>query len=297
VPALNAWIQDGPTPVQLTSPTGSPGGLTYGPAPMQTVGGVTYGPGPPGTYFPPGEIGPAILRPDGTVFATGSAAGGSAHTAIYRPGANPNVAGTWTRGPDFPGNDDSGDASAALLPSGNVLVAGVSGALYEFDGTTFVNTIAAPANSGGGVPIFLLPLPSGQMLVLTPSLNVLARLYNPLGTPLGAWAPTITTAPTNVVRGQTYQLTGTQLNGLSEAANVGDELSSATNYPLVRLTNNASGHVFYARTHGHSMMGVATGNLPVTTNFDVPANAEIGAATLVVVANGIASLPLAVTIG
>jgi hypothetical protein len=297
VPSLNAWIQDGPTPVTLTSPTGSPGGLTYGPAPVQTVGGVTYGPGPTGTYFPPGEIGPAILRPDGTVFATGSNSGGqAAHTAIYRPGASPTAPGTWTRGPDFPAADDGDDASAALLPSGNVLVAGVSGALYEFDGTSFVRTFAGPANAGGGVPIFLLPLPSGQVLVLTPSLNVFARLYNPLGSPLGNWAPTITMAPTSVTRGQTYQLTGTQLNGLSEAANVGDELTSATNYPLVRLTNNASGHVFYARTHGHSSMGVATGSLPVTTNFDVPAAAETGAATLVVVANGIASLPLAVSV-
>ena len=101
VPSLNAWVQDGSTPVTLTSPTGSPGGLTYGPAPQQTVGGVTYGPGPTGTYFPPGEIGPAILRPDGTVFATGSASNGqTAHTAIYHPGATANVAGSWTAGPD-----------------------------------------------------------------------------------------------------------------------------------------------------------------------------------------------------
>jgi hypothetical protein len=298
VPALNAWIQDGPTPVGLTSPSGAPGGLTYGPAPVQTVGGVTYGPGPTGTYFPPGEIGPAILRPDGSVFVTGASVGGhAAHTAIYRPGATPNVAGSWTIGPDFPGADDGDDTSAALLPSGNVLVSGASGALYEYDGTNFRTTIAAPANSNGGVPIFLLPLPSGQVLVLTPSLNVLARLYNPLGSPLGNWAPTIISAPTAVTRGQTYQLTGTQLNGLSEAASVGDELSSATNYPLVRITNSATGHVVYARTHGHSSMGVATGALPVTTNFDVPAGTETGASTLVVVANGIPSTAVTITVG
>lgn len=298
VPALNAWIQDGPTPVGLTSPSGAPAGLTYGPAPVQTVGGVTYGPGPAGTYFPPGEIGPAILRPDGSVFVTGaSVAGRAAHTAIYRPGATPNVAGSWTTGPDYPGTDDGDDTSAVLLTSGNVLVAGASGALYEYDGTSFRTMFAAPANSNGGVPIFLLPLPSGQVLVLTPSLNILARLYNPLGSPLGSWAPTITSAPTNVIRGQTYQLTGTQLNGLSEAASVGDELSSATNYPLVRITNSATGHVVYARTHDHSSMGVATGALPVTTSFDVPAGAETGASTLVVVANGIPSTAVTITVG
>jgi hypothetical protein len=91
-------------------------------------------------------------------------------------------------------------------------------------------------------------------------------------------------------------LTGTQLNGLSEAAAYGDELSAATNYPLVRLTNTASGHVVYARTHDHSMMGVATGAMPVTTHFDVPAAADSGATSLVVIANGIASTPVTVTI-
>jgi hypothetical protein len=298
IPASAAWVQDGPTPVGLTSPTGSPGGLTFGPAPVQTVGGVTYGPGPTGIYFPPGEIGPAILRPDGSVFATGSAAPGQvAHTAVYRPGASPAQAGMWTAGPDFPAGDDAGDSSAALLVNGDVLVAGESGALYEFDGTALRRTAAGPANAGGNaVPLFLLPLPSGEVLVLSPTLNVQARLYVPLGSPSPAWAPTIITAPATLTRGHSFALTGTQLNGLSEAAAYGDELSAATNYPLVRLTNNASGHVFYARTHDHSAMGVATGAMPVSTSFDVPAGAETGAATLVVVANGIASAPVAVAI-
>jgi hypothetical protein len=298
IPASNAWIQDGPTPASLTSPTGSPGGLTYGPAPVQVVGGVTYGPGPAGTYFPPGEIGPAILRPDGSVFATGaSAAGHTAHTAVYRPGATAAQPGSWTAGPDFPNTDDADDSSAALLVNGNVLVAGESGSIYEFDGTSLTRTVAPPANAGGSVvPAFLLPLPSGEVLVLTPSLNVRARLYVPLGSPQAAWAPTISSVPATLTRGATFTLTGTQLNGLSEAAAYGDELSAATNYPLVRITNNATGHVVYARTHDHSRMGVATGATPVSTRFDVPAGTEIGASTLVVIANGIASAPAAVAV-
>jgi hypothetical protein len=283
--------------VSLTSPTGSPGGLTYGPAPVQVVGGVTYGPGPTGTYFPPGEIGPAILRPDGTVFATGaSIAGQTAHTAIYHPGPTPAQAGSWTAGPNFPGVDDADDSSAALLVSGNVLVSGASGALYEYDGTTLSTTFLAPAGGNAG-SAFLLPLPNGQVLVLTPGLTVRAEIYKPIGSAQAAWAPTIAAVPTALVRGQTYTLTGTQLNGLSEAANVGDELTAATNYPLVRLTNAASGHVFYARTHDHSSMGVATGAAAVSTRFDVPAGTETGPASLVVVANGIASAPVSVTVG
>ena len=76
----------------------------------------------------------------------------------------------------------------------------------------------------------------------------------------------------------------------------GDEFQNATNYPLVRITNNASGHVFYARTHGHSSMGVATGSLVVSTNFDVPASMDKGPSTLQVVANGIASVAVKVTV-
>jgi hypothetical protein len=292
VPGSSTWVPDGATPVNLAELTGTP--ITYGPAPVQTVGGVTYGPGPAGTYIAPGEIGPSILRPDGTVFWAGAAASGQiAHTAIYHPGASPIVAGSWTAGPNFPAGDNAGDASAALLVNGNVLVAGDSDALYEFNGTTLATTVTAPATPSG---TFLLPLPSGQVLVLTPGAGIRARLYTPVGSPQAGWAPTIATAPAAVTRGQSYVLTGTQLNGLSQAAAYGDEFDSPTNYPLVRIRNLATGHIVYARTHDHSTMGVATGGALVTTHFDVPAGAETGASELVVVANGIASAPVAVTV-
>jgi hypothetical protein len=63
-----------------------------------------------------------------------------------------------------------------------------------------------------------------------------------------------------------------------------------------RITNKASHHVFYAKTHDHSTMGVATGTATVFTNFDVPAGAEAGASTLEVVANGIPSKKVSVTV-
>ncbi|MDR3747811.1 MAG: hypothetical protein P4M04_06630 [Acidobacteriota bacterium] len=63
----------------------------------------------------------------------------------------------------------------------------------------------------------------------------------------------------------------------------------------MRITNNATGHVFYARTQDHTSMGVAQ-NIPVTTHFDVPACMETGPSRLQVVANGIPSLPVNVTI-
>ncbi len=232
-------------------------------------------------YPPPGEVGPAILRPDGTVFATGSTPQGSsvAHTSVYSP-----VTKSWTPGPDFPAGDEAGDSFAALLPSGHVLVLGVSGRLYEYDGT---NLIAGPFASGS-----LMMLPNGQVIIAGSTVQV----YNPTGTYDPSWAPTITTFPSSVTHGMTYQISGTQFNGLSQAASFGDEFETATNYPLVRITNKSTGHVFYAKTHDHSTMGVATGSTIVSTNFDVPSGIETGASTLVVVANGIPSTAVNITI-
>ena len=163
--AAGQWFSDGMTPNALTSPTGYPAGLTYGPAPASIVGGVHYGPGATGTYFPPGEIGPALLLPDGSVFVTGAAVGGAAaHTALYTPGLTSAAPGTFASGPDFAPGDDAEDASAALLPSGHVLIATSSGRFYEYDGTTLSAT-AALSNNGGRTEYFILPLPNGQALV------------------------------------------------------------------------------------------------------------------------------------
>ena len=292
-PIAAQWYSDGNTPMGLTSPTSAPGGVTYGPAPLEVVGGVTYGPGPTGTYFPPGEIGPALLLPDGRVFATGAAAasGAVAHTALYTPSATPGGAGSFSAGPDFANGDDADDSSGALLTSGHVLIAAASGRFYEFDGAA-MPVSGTLTNDGGNTLYFLLPLPSGQVLVT----GGVTQIYAGAGSADSAWAPTITAAPAIVTRGSSYLISGTQFNGLSQAAAVGDELNAATNYPLVRITNATSGHVIYARTHGHSSMGVATGSTIVSTHFDVPAGAESGPSSLVVVANGIASAPASVTV-
>ena len=290
-PVTAQWYSDGSTPVDLTSPSSAPSGWTYGPAPVQVVGGINYGPGPAGIYFPPGEVGPALLLPDGTVFATGAADGTIAHTLIYRPGISPMDPGTFSAGPDFGAGDDADDASAALLPSGHVLIATPSGRFYEYDGAALTVTGALPTY-GGTTQYFVLPLPNGQALVT----GGVTQVYAGNGSADPAWAPTITVAPTALTRGSTYAISGTQFNGLSQAAAVGDELSAATNYPLVRITNAASGHVVYARTHDHSTMGVATGSTLVSTRFDVPELTEPGASSLVVVANGIASAPVNVSV-
>jgi hypothetical protein len=123
-----------------------------------------------------------------------------------------------------------------------------------------------------------------------------SKVYTSTGAYQASWAPAITKAPTTLVRGSTHKISGTQFNRLSQAAAFGDEYETATNYPLLRITNQATGHVFYAKTHTHSSMAVATGTKTVSTKFDVPAGMETGASSLAVVANGIPSQAVHVTV-
>ena len=96
--------------------------------------------------------------------------------------------------------------------------------------------------------------------------------------------------------GNTYPISGKLFNGFSEGASYGDDAQMSTNYPLVRITNHGTGHVFYAHTHDHSRMGVEPvgSNEIVTTQFDAPAGMESGVSDLVVVTNGIASEPVVI---
>ncbi|MGH6890092.1 MAG: hypothetical protein ACREHF_13010 [Rhizomicrobium sp.] len=266
------WVRQGSTVADLWGPQNCCGCIPYGDRGR--------------CYQPPGEIGPAILRPDGSVFATGALDTVPAHTAIWHKPGPLHPGGNWTAGPDFPNGDQAGDTYAVLLPDGNVLIEGDSGTLYEFDGNKL--TVENVGTVASYTPLVVLP--TGQVLVGG------FEVYNPAGTYQSAWQPTITSFPSTVTRGSSYKISGTQFNGLSQAAAFGDEGQLATNYPLVRITNNASGHVFYARTHDHSTMGVATGSKKVSTHFDVPTGMETGASTLEVVANGIPSPSVSVTV-
>ncbi|HEY1768754.1 MAG TPA: hypothetical protein VGG02_00685 [Chthoniobacterales bacterium] len=241
------------------------------------------------------EIGPQMQRPDGTVVAFGA----QPHSAIYTPST-----GTWAAGPNFPGSNDMADAPDSLIPDGNVLCytsPGVfqgSGSFYIFDGTTFA---AAPATArSGSLQSWqgrMLLLPTGEILWVNADGGTTdAELFTSPGKVSQAWAPKIKKVPKTLVRGSTVKISGAQFNGLSMGSDYGDDATMATNYPIVRLTNKATKHVFYARTHDHSTMGISTGSAIVSTMVDIPANAETGASTIQVVANGIASKPKAVTV-
>ena len=59
----------------------------------------------------------------------------------------------------------------------------------------------------------------------------------------------------NLFLGQTYKIPVLRMNGLTQGAYYGDDQQTYTNFPIVRLTYQDSGHVVYARTHQHSTRG------------------------------------------
>ena len=266
------------------------------------------------------EMGPAVLRPDGTVFQ----AGANQYTAILAavttvpPPTNPSP---WSAGPNFP-LDSNGiqleiyDGPAALLPNGNVLM--MASETETTPPATFLELTPAPQNQLVVVPGppyannlssnegQMLLLPTGQVLFI-PHFGVSSYLeiytptnpdYNP------SWAPVICggtcsyNQPVQIGNNYTNHISGLQFNGMSQGAAFGDEYQSATNYPLIRITDYSGFQpmVYYCRTHDHTSMGVQTGSLLVSTFFDCP-NVPTGTVgNLEVVANGIPSNPMLVEV-
>src|SRR5262249_41526453 len=151
---------------------------------------------------------------------------------------------------------------------------------FEWDGLSLIPVPGPdPAKNESSYLGNMLVLPTGQILWTDLSGN--AWVYSADGAPNPASAPKIQSGPpvTNLVRGNTYRIAGFNFNGLSQGAAYGDDAQAATNYPLVRITNRATGHVFYARTHDHSTMAVAYSGL-ASTRYDVPAGMELGLADL-----------------
>ena len=208
------------------------------------------------------ETGPALLRPEGSVFAMGAnGSSGAGHTAIYN-----TATGKWAAGPDFPNGNDMADAPAAVLPDGNILAETSPGVFnppvtfYEFNGTKFISA-PLPKQRARAVAILLTSVdcwcfrPAKSSTRLADGETIDAEIYTAKGTYQKSWAPAITTAPSTITRGDTYKISGTQFNGLTHGAAYGDDAQMNSSYGLVRITNNASKHVIYARTHNPSTMG------------------------------------------
>jgi hypothetical protein len=124
----------------------------------------------------------------------------------------------------------------------------------------------------------------------------LVEVYKPATGVVRGVKPTIVHVSKNLASGSANnRLSGFQLNGLSQNNAYGDDYQGDTNFPLVRLKSVATGNVSYATTHGDSSHSIAHGNTLMHTKFDLPA-LQPDLYDLVVVANGIASNPIRVSV-
>jgi hypothetical protein len=282
-PKTGSWTSAGSTIVQLLDSAIGCGGLDF----------ATF------------EVGPAILRSDGTVFYTGSntCANGAGNTAIYN-----SYWGTWTPGPVFPVVDgitdlNIADGPASWEPNDKVLMMASPGfgnppsVFFEWDGHD-LNVVPGPPNAPIDGSFFgnMLVLPTGQILLTDFSNDI--EIYTPTMRSSDwrhqeRFAPVIFEAPKKVAPGGSYEISGILFNGVTLGAAYGDDVQAATNFPLVRITNLKTRHVFYARTHDHSSMAVASDQV-VSTHFNVSGAQEPGPSKLEVVANGVASAPVVV---
>jgi hypothetical protein len=295
LPSLDQWVDCEDSPVTLAVTT--------------IQGNMVY------------KTGPVILLPGGTAFAIG----GTGLTALYTPppASDPAGKGSWTPGPSFPPDTSQFPvlatltalgAPACLLPSGKVVCMGGITALdtepfegyssqhpvlLEYNPASTATTLP-PLDVQPGLPAgnythqsFMLLLPTGQMLLSAQTSTLF--LYTPdpaTSAPLDAWRPAKISVPSDMYLGYSYTVSGTQLNGLSQAVCYGASAGMATNYPIVQLTRN--GQVAYARSHDFSMMGVATGTTVQSCTIDIPSDLAPGNWNLAVIANGIASEPVSV---
>jgi hypothetical protein len=195
------------------------------------------------------------------------------------------------------------DAPGALEPDGMVLVAASSGFgnapthFFEFTPTNTVSQVSDPVahsgNSGAYYYNFMV-LPNGQVLMTDFSSS--AEVYTPAGAPVAAWAPIVKKVASRLTRGVSYTVTGKRLSGVSQGAYYGDDAQAATNYPIVKIVNGATGHVTYARSLNFALMTVDPAAKTNSADFVLPASTETGPSTLYVVANGIASAPVSVRV-
>jgi hypothetical protein len=259
------------------------------------------------------EIGPQVEMPNGNTFVVGAGtstdiAPAKCTTSKPAPTALYNYAARrWVSGPVIPtigGRQyDSADGPGSVLPDGNVLF-DVSPCVYHAPlafflynaGSNTLSPVPDVPNAANDSTYYtrLLALPNGQILFNDQSHHML--IYTAGGKPNPAWAPSITSiSSSSLAPGQAGSLSGTQLAGLDPGAAYGDDVQDATNFPLVRITNDKSSVVTYARTSNWTSVSIAP-SASSSTKFSIPGTTPAGASTLVVVANGIASPPVPVTI-
>ncbi len=240
-----------------------------------------------------GDVAGVSLMFDGRVIAYGFG-----KTVIYTPGATAADAGTWALGPAMLSGNEAEDEYTVTEPNGKVMVAtypfqGSPNVLQEFDPTANTWTaITPPPDTGNPYPISYLNLPNGQVMITAGARD---WLYTPDSAPQDAWRPTVSSVVFN--SGTTYTLTGTQISGLINGGDEGDDMTMAENYPIVWL-KDTSGNVYYCRSFNFSNMMPSQGSAVETCQFTTPAALPNGSYSLFVSAVGVQSKdPFPFTVG
>jgi hypothetical protein len=259
--------------------------------------------------------------------------------ALFTGRAASNPPNTWiAQTPFVPAAQSMADAPASLLPSGNILVQTGPGfnttpsSFFEFNSSTLspqntgpvgatatVNQPQCPAGAGANTTNIasfqgrMVLLPTGQVLwdagegvnctsIYTSNNNVDP---NPVMRPL----PHInfvnnfpSTSAITLTRGSLNNtLTGNMFRGVSQGASYGDDAQSATDFPIVMITNNATQHRCFGRTHDWAIHAAAQFDIPPDNTPQpgwalVEHNCETGPSTLQVIVNSKVSNSFAVTI-
>ena len=267
IPAQNQWIADGTVPVALYDPNGY-------------------------------ECGPGWMLPNGKAFFVG----GTNTAVLYTPSGT-TAPGTWASAAAMPNGYGMPDAPGAMMPNGNILLAGspqptasnefnTPTKFFEYNyltnAYTSVPVPSTAANSAISQQYNMLVLPTGQVLLGMDQDNSSAQyyVYNPTGTPLDTGKPVINQIiPLTCTK---YMAIGHRFNGISSGAAFGDENENDENYPLFRL--QTGNRVYYARSYNWNSRGVQRGLTKIdTAYFDLPASIPTGTYNLYAVTNGIPS--------
>ncbi len=244
--------------------------------------------------FDTGDTGGITQMFDGRVYVYGL----NFHSYIWTPGATADDIGTWVEGPkllDTEAEDESptscqrpgdGRAGAHDVRARHGAAAVRPDDQHELDGD-------AAARQRQPLPIDYVNLPTGQVMVTAGNAVWILTLTDG---PQDAWRPTVSSVAYNA-SANTYTLSGTQISGLVNGADEGDDMTMAQNYPIVWLTDS-SGNVSYCRSFIFSSMFPSKGSKVETTDFTTPAGLPNGSYNPYVSAVGVQSKnPFPFTVG
>ena len=250
--------------------------------------------------FDTGDMGGISQMFDGRVYVYGL----KNNAYIYTPGASVTDPGTWTTSTLLTTNGatEAEDEYTDTLPNGMVwgalvkVMYGASVVLQQFDPTTNSATaVTGQPKETNPDPIDYLNLPNGQVMITVES-GSHNWVLTPDGQPQDAWRPTVTSVVYNSAT-NTYTLTGTQISGLINGGDEGDDMTMAENYPIIWL-KDSSGNVTYCKSSNFSNMMPSKGSTPETADFTLPSTVTTGSFQLYVSAVGVISkTPFPFTVG